>query len=185
MRNKIIFLILLVLIIGCSSGDKKPNDDDIVVLASNVVLVDDWTVDTETKVLARNVVLDNSLTSLIGTNLQSAMEEIAPVVSDILPGSWDTKVFGDMRTGDLGSIVFNSDGTFHVQDGVLDLIQVCDDVDCYYLSDGKWEVIDNMVIKFTNEDNENSFSFYFISGVSSMKMILIKGNTLCVLNKSS
>lgn len=138
----LLFLALVVKvggIAGCGGGNL---DSNLKILASNVVFdpilpgalaaqTDTTGVDTQTKVLAGNVVL-NAATGLSSDNLETALnEEIAVNLATTIIGTWSVENIEDK--GDLnrlrdcndtvanmnatGTVVFKSDGTYAVCSG--------------------------------------------------------------------
>ncbi|GEM_PF-5752456 len=102
------------------------------VLARNVVLrtldalvpsaaAGEGDIDTQTKVLAENVVLDASALGVAATDVQQAFAETAPVVASLLKGAWSvTSGIGYLQKPDAApehyTLHFADDGTL-TQDG--------------------------------------------------------------------
>lgn len=87
---------------------------------SNMISSQANEIDVNTKILAQNVILDDSTKiGLASTNVQSALTEVAPDLSTILVGTWKVTAFqmqsptldGGMMK-DVGTITFNQDGSF-------------------------------------------------------------------------
>ncbi len=129
MRNVVIWL-LCVGFIQCSNS-ATTNVSSLKFLAANVAMTsaqaaemeaEGATVDTNTVVLASNVVLDNTETDLTSDNVQSAFAETFASLSDSLIGTWTVRQISnsgfsetvpDFYT-DVGTITFNADNTFSV-----------------------------------------------------------------------
>ncbi|MBU5612626.1 hypothetical protein [Geomonas azotofigens] len=99
-------------------------------------------VDANTKMLASNIIIDNSKTTLSATTLQSAIEELAPATlsSSVIVGSWNILNYPDKSTG---SVTFNSDGTYSVTSGAFRVSGNL--VDAPYT--GKWKMIEGTLLE--------------------------------------
>ncbi|QWV96092.1 hypothetical protein KP005_11945 [Geomonas nitrogeniifigens] len=75
-------------------------------------------VDTNVKVLASNVAVDNTKTTLSATTLQSAIEEVAPAkLSDsTMVGTWTVTNYPGNSSG---IVTFSSNGTYSVTSGAF------------------------------------------------------------------
>lgn len=99
-------------------------------------------VDTNTKVLASNIVIDNSKTTLSATTLQSAMEELAPasLSASVIVGSWTVLNYPDKSTG---TVTFNADGTYSVSAGSFRVAG--NYFDAPYT--GKWKMVEGTLLE--------------------------------------
>ncbi|WP_026840531.1 hypothetical protein [Citrifermentans bremense] len=99
-------------------------------------------VDTSTKVLASNIIIDNSKTTLSATTLQSAIEELAPasLSASVIVGTWTASNYPDKS---IGTVTFNSDGTFSVSAGSFRV--ACNYVDAPYT--GKWKMVEGTLLE--------------------------------------
>ena len=128
-KKLMIFTFLVVATMGTGSCDNGGVNRSLRITAQNVVLGSANTnskraaifsqeaaatedIDTTTKVLAENVVLDNASTSLQSDNVQSAFEETDPDLTAIIAGTWKVTTYLD-NTGEKveGTITFDLDGT--------------------------------------------------------------------------
>ena len=77
-------------------------------------------IDTETKLLAENVIFENSSNSQIESdNVQNALEEISMKLSDVMIGTWNIQNYNqeeEYHTA-TGKIIINNDGTFDLTEG--------------------------------------------------------------------
>lgn len=139
-------IFLTIIFLACGKGSYSPLStqntqptngiSDRKVLASNVILKTSSSltlvssaqaeeIDTTTKVYAENVVLDNSSTSLVATNIQEAFEEIKPDLETSIIGTWEILIYdpdtceSSVGSGDIdslpcvfGTITFDSDGLY-------------------------------------------------------------------------
>ncbi len=118
-------VVVLVLLCGCSGEDKV---SDKRVLARNVLLKqssalqakgEGSNLDKTTKVLAENVVFENTDTSTVTSdNVQGAIEELSVDLQKIMVGTWSiaNKNQESMHSA-TGRIVINSGGTFNLEQG--------------------------------------------------------------------
>jgi len=132
---------ILALCLGCSGGGSgNANADGL---------------DTATKVLASNVVLNKTSVDTSSSDLQSTLEEVQPILSDIAVGTWNTSSYGNGYAGETGSITLKSDGTFTVNSGVISLfgaavVPLCGGSHtCGALAGhtGTWEVVKGLLLK--------------------------------------
>lgn len=102
------------------------------------------TVDTATKVLASNVAIDTSKTTLSATTLQSVIEEIAPAkLSDsTMVGTWAVINYPGNT---VGAVTFSSDGTYSVTSGAFRVAG--NFIDAPYT--GKWKMIEGTLVELT------------------------------------
>lgn len=121
--NFILVVVCLTLILpSCSNsgnpGTVQPPTDprtlkipaaNVLFRPMNVAQAADSDVNTDIKIYADQVQLDNKNTSLKSTDVQSAFQEVAPDLAAILPGTWKVEFFDDHQPG---TITFNNDGTF-------------------------------------------------------------------------
>jgi hypothetical protein len=146
--NLILFLILSLLgLIGFSScGDSNQTSENKKYLSKNIVLNNNSAlanstqknsggifalnivpnsyaqsdnIDTETKLLAENVIFENTSSSQIESdNVQDALEEITLKLADVMIGTWDIQ--NVIQAGcheTTGKIIINDDGTFNLTEG--------------------------------------------------------------------
>lgn len=147
--NKLIYTVLslyaVTVLTGC--GGSESNATTLKVLASNVILrsaiADTSEIDTNVKVLAENVILDNSLTTIEAETVQEAIEELAPVLSEVIVGTWNTRSYNNGAQGDIGKVTFQADGTFTIESGRVTVL------DGDGVMNGTWTVVDNDVLKTT------------------------------------
>ena len=142
MERRLTLVVLLgFLITSCGGGGDSGSNNPISskrILASNVVFgasgsskrasdgmsKAEATVDTETRVLAANVVLDNVDIDLSADNVQEAFEEGVPDLNASIVGRWRITSFneggvsstGTSATGDCGHVTFNQDGSVDISD---------------------------------------------------------------------
>lgn len=76
-------------------------------------------VDTETKLLAENVIFENSSSSQIESdNVQNALEEITLKLSDVMVGTWNIQNFNqEEEHAATGKIIIYDDDTFNLTEG--------------------------------------------------------------------
>jgi len=137
---------LLVLIGFSSCGDSNQTSENKKYLAKNIVLNNNSAlanstqknsggifalnivpnsyaqsdnIDTETKLLAENVIFENTSSSQIESdNVQDALEEITLKLADVMIGTWDIQ--NVIQAGcheTTGKIIINDDGTFNLTEG--------------------------------------------------------------------
>jgi hypothetical protein len=137
----ILLLCLTVSLLGCSGGGSgNANADGI---------------DTTTKVLASNVVLNNSSVDTSSSDLQSYLEEVEPILPGVFIGTWNTSSYGNGFAGETGSITLRSNGTFTMDNGVISLFgaaafTLCGgSYTCGALAGktGTWEVVKGVLLK--------------------------------------
>lgn len=146
-RTCYLILFLLLILIGFSScGDSDQTSESTKYLAKNILLNNDSTIanstqknskglfaldiipksyaqsdniDTETKLLAENVIFENTQSSQIESdNVQDALEEITLILSDVLVGTWDIQNYNQEDChAPTGKIIINNDGTFDLTEG--------------------------------------------------------------------
>jgi hypothetical protein len=106
-------------------------------------------VDSGTKVLASNVVIDNSKTKLSSTTLQSAIEELAPLTLSAsgLTGTWDVTNYPNSTTDSTGKVTFKSDGTYSVTSGSFRVAG--NFIDAPYT--GKWKVLEGTLFELISD----------------------------------
>ena len=135
--KKIISVFALLAIFSCGGSQSSANGAlskaavnlTKKVLASNVIMTAeastiDPDVDTEMKVLASNVVVDNTNVNVTSDNVQAALAEIQPTLAETIVGTWTIQSTGmtdvwhgaspenlPNATPDLATIEFKSDGT--------------------------------------------------------------------------
>jgi hypothetical protein len=107
---------------GCGNGSSGNGlDSPTQYLASNIVFRSasaalKTQVDTETQVLAENVILDNGALGVDAQDVQSAFEQTEPNIAETIIGSWSITLIGSGEnasfTSDIGTISFNADGTY-------------------------------------------------------------------------
>lgn len=142
----LILFSLLILIGFCSCGDSNQTSENTKYLAKNILLNNDSDVanstqknssgifalnlvpnsyaqsdniDTETILLAENVIFENSLTSQIESeNVQDALEEISLSLPDVMVGTWEIQNYNqEINHESTGKVVIYDDGTFDLIEG--------------------------------------------------------------------
>ena len=145
-RTCYLIFLLLVLIGFSSCGDSNQTSENKKYLAKNIVLNNNSAlanstqknsggifalnivpnsyaqsdnIDTETKLLAENVIFENTSSSQIESdNVQDALEEITLKLADVMIGTWDIQ--NVIQAGcheTTGKIIINDDGTFNLTEG--------------------------------------------------------------------
>lgn len=131
-RNVVLIGLLMSLISACGgssqgtpdgqSGDPSVNSAK-KYLASNIVFSDPGqsslkvknteTVDTTTKILAENVILDTAALGIQSGNVQNAFEEVVPNINQVIIGTWSLSTFNIDPEGNFpmtgGKITFYED----------------------------------------------------------------------------
>ena len=111
-------------------------------------------VDAATKVLASNVVLDNTKTRLTSNTLQTAIEELAPITISAsgIVGTWDVTNYPNSTTDSTGKVTFNSNGTYSVTSGAFRVAG-------NYINSpysGTWRVLENTLFELISDIPDNS-----------------------------
>jgi hypothetical protein len=126
----LLFLSLFICSCGSDGGGSGAASVESVklYLAENVILdrnvlrtaqAQEFIVDTETQVMAENVLFANTLSSNIESgNVQEALEEISLILTEVMVGTWSIQNFHhDSVHEDTGRIQINNDGTFDLIEG--------------------------------------------------------------------
>lgn len=129
----ILFVATLMLIAcGDSNNSNSEFDPSLVsdlttyankVFIGNAEAAEANGVDTDTMVWAKNVIYDIANSSISASNVQDALAEIAPDLSQTIIGTWNVTNYGDLGTygsncndskshSKTGTITFNEDGSF-------------------------------------------------------------------------
>ncbi|HIJ94486.1 MAG TPA: hypothetical protein HPP94_01830 [Desulfuromonadales bacterium] len=112
---------------------------------------DSNTIDSSSKVLASNTILDNTKTRLVSTTLQSAIEEIAPskFSDSSFVGKWTVSNYGNGYEGLISKIELMNDGTFSVTYGtfVIGDIAVKQNVPVA----GKWQIVKDSLVELQQD----------------------------------
>lgn len=76
-------------------------------------------IDTETKIMAKNVIFENDDNSQIESdNVQDALEEISSRLSAVMVGAWHIQNYNqEIYHDSTGQVVINDDGTFDLTEG--------------------------------------------------------------------
>jgi hypothetical protein len=192
-------MMIAVGMVGLScSGEGTNNLTALRVLAKNVLLrtsvanagtmqANGQDVDTTTQVLAENVIVDNTSLSISSRNAQDAFENIAPKLDELLIGTWSTSSYNNGATGQTGSITFNSDGTFLINNGTITVLGGCNLSNCDSTT-GTWEVIDDSIVKMTlsglsQEGFPQESQFPFPINYNKNKLTLIRASNITILKK--
>lgn len=190
--NLILFLILSLLgLIGFSScGDSNQTSENKKYLAKNIVLNNNSAlanstqknsggilalnivpnsyaqsdnIDTETKLLAENVIFENTSSSQIESdNVQDALEEISLKLADVMVGTWDIQnVIQGSCHESTGKIIIYDDGTFNLTEGSFAAIGMgsgtaTENPMCGHTEGNQtYEVYDDELIVFRHVNNIN------------------------------
>jgi len=108
--------------------DSSQHSGDTKYLAKNIVFNSDIVakanvqadvIDTETQVLAENVIFENTdISQIESDNVQDALEEISLILSDVIVGTWDIQNYNQEASHKpTGKIVIYEDGTFYLIEG--------------------------------------------------------------------
>lgn len=146
-RTCYLILFSLLILIGFSScGDSDQTSENKKYLAKNILLNNNSDVanstqknsrglfaldiipksfaqsdniDTETKLLAENVIFENTQSSQIESdNVQDALEEISLNLPDVMVGTWDIQNYNqEINHESTGKVVIYDDGTFDLIEG--------------------------------------------------------------------
>ncbi len=185
LMQKQIFIFTILILVSCSSSQTKL-DTTTKFLASNIAFAATSDVDTTTQILASNVLLSESSANIQAEDVQSAIEEIQPMLSDTIIGTWAVKgmAFGSdtssasslpSYTEDTAEITFSSDGTVTL----ANVIEQDRTVFNYFLNESNtamtsdsihrvFEVVDDLVLSFrvygnqTTDDAFRVFDYAFV-----------------------
>ncbi len=132
----ILLFCFITSLIGCSGGGTGNANADSIVNATNVII-------------------NKSAVDTSSSDLQSALEDLEPILSQIVVGTWNTYSYGNGFSGETGSITIRSDGTFIINSGVVSIFgaaayMLCGgSYTCGALAGktGTWEVIKGMIFK--------------------------------------
>lgn len=128
-RSILLFSLMAMVSIGCGGSSGGGDDDDSIpkaeirVLAKNVLLnyayASATEVDTETTVLAENVIYENSEEEgdIESGNVEDALTETNVDLASIIPGTWITKNLGKLQNG---QVIFYEDGTYEIDSGYFE-----------------------------------------------------------------
>jgi hypothetical protein len=159
--------LLLVLLSGCGSGggDSSNSATGKQYLARNVVFnpnlvssahAQSYAIDTETQVLAENVIFENMSNSNIESgNVQDALEELSLILDEVMVGDWNIQNFnfGDNHESS-GRVTIANDGTFDLTEGSFAAIGMgsgTGDPMCQHTQDNQtYESISNELIAFVH-----------------------------------
>jgi len=111
-----------------NSGDTKYlaknlilNKDGLTTTATqnSEVLVQSADIDTETQILAENVIFENTdISQIESDNVQDALEEISLKLSETMVGTWDIQNYIHSNNhSETGKIIIYDDGTFDLLEG--------------------------------------------------------------------
>ncbi|RJP78174.1 MAG: hypothetical protein C4522_13430 [Desulfobacteraceae bacterium] len=155
------FLTVALFLFSCGSGSDSSSttnpSNEKRYLARNVVFNSDIvrsayaesdTVDTETQVLAENVIYQNSdgVSEIEAENVEEALTETNADLTLILPGKWNTTNLGQQKSGE---VTFNDDGTYEINSGYFEAGGSWDDVTI-----GTFSIYGNIIaFAYSNLDN--------------------------------
>lgn len=203
MKYIAVFILMLALA-GCGGGSSAGGSTNggnggnggngvnptLQVLASNVILssasatdISTKDVDTETQVLAENVVLNTDNNKLSSDDLQDALDnEMAVDLSTVFVGTWtiENKTKDPAYDGLSGQITVSSDGTFSMDSGVFAAAGIS--ATCTPLSNPTYEILGNdsiIYIIFTDENATRDSVMSVISATSDQ--IALVGDGACGL----
>jgi len=159
-------LVTIVLLQGCSSsGPGAANADSI---------------NTTTKVLASNVIVDSRFLNISSTNVQSALETTNPSKINMIVGTWNTYSYSNIFQGDSGSMTIKSDGTFIINNGKNAFWPVASSGGFTYTDitnkAGKWSLLRGVLLQLSTDDqlgitNQVVYPLIFINNLN--KFILV------------
>lgn len=118
-------------------------------------------IDTETQIMAENVIFENSASSQIESdNVQDAFVEITMILPEVMIGRWEIANYdADNSHGPTGLIEIYNDGTFDLIEGSFAAIGMGSSGFCSHTEENQtYEVLNNELVRFThyNDTTENS-----------------------------
>lgn len=168
--NTLISVVLIsIALISCGSGGE--NGNSMKYLARNIVFNTDLArnayadqsqaIDTETQILAENVIFEtNDNTQIESDNVQNALEEISHKLSGVIPGTWNIQNYNQENSHvATGRVIINGDGTFNLVSGSFAAIGMGSIGFCSHTEENQtYRIYTDELISFTHFNNttENS-----------------------------
>ena len=207
--KKIITICLLALV-SCGGGGTGNSNSTTKYLASNIIFssaeaaqarIRGAVVDTDTQILASQVILDTATLGITSDNVQAAFQETNPDLSQLIIGTWLVKEIpagGAYETDapyyiDALTFKFNEDGTVDmtcIDDSASGISNLCEMVSVYLNTSLRYSVIENSIvsIKFIGEnpsDHNVRASFYpsIINSVTSDKISMSYNGAISIWTK--